>query len=290
MKLAEALALRADAQRRLQQLKARLLRNATVQEGEAPAEDPRGLLAEYEALANELVRLIVRINHTNALTPVAGRSMTEALAERDALKQRQALYRDLAEAGTVSQPVVTRSEVRFRSAVDVPALQKQADRLAKAGRSAGQVAARAGCAYPGGELAGGSARGVNAIDPIRAAHRRTGSGIFGSDEASVVGRRCERDPCQRGNAGAYRVSGAAPSAARLEPGMPSIVTSACGIVTVHDHALVAARRGWDRGFRRRRIAGVATSDASSVGSWRHPSGAGAAPMWSSTGNSPAPGR
>lgn len=131
MKLAEALALRADAQRRLQQLKARLLRNATVQEGEAPAEDPGALLAEYEALASELVRLIVQINHTNALTPTAGRSMTEALAERDVLKQRQALYRELAEAGTVSQSVVTRSEVRFRSAVDVPTLQKQADRLAK---------------------------------------------------------------------------------------------------------------------------------------------------------------
>lgn len=131
MKLAEALSLRTDVQKRLEQLKARLLRNATVQEGEMPAEDPRTLLAEYDALSVELTQFIERINRTNAVTQVAGRTMTRALAERDILKQRQATYRDLAEAGTVSRSIVTRSEVRFRSVVDVAAIQKQADALAK---------------------------------------------------------------------------------------------------------------------------------------------------------------
>lgn len=131
MKLAEALSLRTDVQKRLEQLKARLLRNATVQEGEMPAEDPRTLLAEYDALSVELTQFIERINRTNAVTQVAGRTMTRALAERDVLKQRQATYRDLAEAGTVSRSIVTRSEVRFRSVVDVAAIQKQADALAK---------------------------------------------------------------------------------------------------------------------------------------------------------------
>jgi hypothetical protein len=40
MKLAEALLRRADCQKCLEQLKARLLRNAKVQEGDDPAEDP----------------------------------------------------------------------------------------------------------------------------------------------------------------------------------------------------------------------------------------------------------
>ncbi len=132
MKLAEALAMRADSQKRLEQLKARMLRNATVQEGEVPAEDPATLLAEYEAISADLVRLIARINQTNSATRINDQTMTEALAERDGLKQRQAMYRDLAEAATVSQSVVTRSEVRFRSAIDVRAMQKQADVLAKA--------------------------------------------------------------------------------------------------------------------------------------------------------------
>lgn len=134
MKLAEALALRADCQKRLAQLKARLLRNATVQEGETPAEDPQSLLAEYDALSADLAQLIRRINQTNSVTSVAGKTMTEALAQRDILKQRQATYLELAEAGTISRSIVTRSEVRFKSAIDVPAVQKQADMLAKSVR------------------------------------------------------------------------------------------------------------------------------------------------------------
>ncbi|AFK62397.1 hypothetical protein TKWG_10755 [Advenella kashmirensis WT001] len=132
MKLAEALALRGDCQTRLAQLKARLLRNATVQEGEVPAEDPNALLAQYEVLCTELVQLIRRINQTNSVTSVAGKTMTEALAERDILKQRHATYLDLAEAGTISRSVVTRSEVRFKSAIDVATVQKKADLLARA--------------------------------------------------------------------------------------------------------------------------------------------------------------
>jgi hypothetical protein len=131
MKLAEALVLRADHQKRIEQLKARLLRNAKVQEGEQPAEDPEALLREYEALAAELVQLIKRINVTNACASVMGRSMTQALAERDVLKLRHATYRELAQAATITQSVSTRSEVRFRGTVSVSAVQKQADTIAR---------------------------------------------------------------------------------------------------------------------------------------------------------------
>ena len=48
MKLAEALTLRGDLQKRAAQLQTRLHNNAKVQEGESPAEDPRQLLAELE--------------------------------------------------------------------------------------------------------------------------------------------------------------------------------------------------------------------------------------------------
>ena len=46
MKLAEALILRADCQKRIQQLETRLTNNAMVQDGEAPAEDPSQLRSE----------------------------------------------------------------------------------------------------------------------------------------------------------------------------------------------------------------------------------------------------
>lgn len=132
MKLAEALAIRADHQKRLEQIKARLIRNAKVQEGEAPAENPEALIAEYESLAAELVSLIRRINLTNASFSVADRTMTQALAERDMLKLRQAMYRDLSQAATVTQSVSTRSEVRFKGTVTVSVMQKKADSLAGA--------------------------------------------------------------------------------------------------------------------------------------------------------------
>jgi len=131
MKIAEALVLRADHQKRIEQLKARLLRNAKVQEGEQPAEDPEALILEYEALASELVQLIKRINVTNSSASVAGRSMTQALAERDVLKFRHTMYRDLAQAATITQSVSTRSEVRFKGTVTVSVVQKKADAIAK---------------------------------------------------------------------------------------------------------------------------------------------------------------
>lgn len=131
MKLAEALALRADYQKRIEQLKARLLRNAKAQEGESPAEDPATLISEYEELAAALVLLIRRINMTNSAATVAGRSMTQALAERDVLKLRSGMYRDLAQAATITQAVTTRSEVRFRSTVSVAGVQSTADAIAK---------------------------------------------------------------------------------------------------------------------------------------------------------------
>jgi hypothetical protein len=115
----------------MEQLKARLLRNAKVQEGESPAESPEDLLVEYEDLARELIELIRRINLTNSSAAVAGRSMTQALAERDVLKLRHAVYRERAQAATVTQSVSTRSEVRFRGTVTVSVVQQKADAIAK---------------------------------------------------------------------------------------------------------------------------------------------------------------
>lgn len=68
MKLAEALAERAEAQRRYFQLKERLSLVARVQEGEEPDEDPAELLAEAEQLMDRLTWLIRRINATNMAT------------------------------------------------------------------------------------------------------------------------------------------------------------------------------------------------------------------------------
>lgn len=132
MKLAEALLLRADHQKRLAQLEARLTRNAMVQEGDHPAEDPPRLLDEFEEAAAALERLIRRINHTNLATRLDGATtVTDALARRDVLKLRQTMFTRLAAAATVTRDRHGKSEIKFQGTVSVPEVQARADTLAK---------------------------------------------------------------------------------------------------------------------------------------------------------------
>ncbi len=131
MKLAEALILRANAQKRMEQLKQRILRNAKVQEGDTPSENPEELLREFESAASELIDLMQRINRTNSKTSFQDSSLSDALAKRDVLRMRISLYRDLAQAASITDSRYSRSEVKFSSAVPVARIQKEADLLAK---------------------------------------------------------------------------------------------------------------------------------------------------------------
>lgn len=137
MKLAEGLALRADAVRRVEQLRTRVVGNARYQEGEAPAEDAAALLGEAGEVLDELESLIRRINRTNAQAVVdGGGTLTDALARRDVLRLRHAVITSAADAaagrdqqGRVRQ---LRSELK--------------DALGAAGRGA---ACPGGCPRPG---------------------------------------------------------------------------------------------------------------------------------------------
>jgi len=135
MKLAEALLLRADSQKRIEQLKSRLLGSAKIQEGEHPPEDPQKLIAEMEAVADQLVDLIKRINKTNSTTAFAeGKTLVDALAERDVLVVRRGVYADLASFAAMRQDRITRSEVKYQATVDVANIRKHADELSKSYR------------------------------------------------------------------------------------------------------------------------------------------------------------
>ncbi len=131
MKLAEALILRADIQKRIEQLKSRLAYNAKVQEGERPSEEPNALLAELDALSGELERLIVRINLTNCTAKTDGKSLTELIAKRDVLTLKAGALRAFAQVAAQKIDAYSRSEIKILSTVDVAALQKQVDELAK---------------------------------------------------------------------------------------------------------------------------------------------------------------
>ena len=132
MKLAEALVLRADSQKRLEQLKFRLIRSAKVQEGDEPAENPQRLLAELEEVAQQLADLIRRINRTNSDSKLPdGATVSDALATRDVLLKRRSVYAELANAAAIGQERYSRSEVKFKSTVNVSEIQGDVDKLSR---------------------------------------------------------------------------------------------------------------------------------------------------------------
>lgn len=135
MKLAEALALRSDAARRLEQLRARIVASARYQEGEAPAEDAAALLTEAGEVLAELESLIRRINRTNAVTRIdGGGTLTDALARRDVLRLRHGVVSAAANAAAGDGQHgfrQLRSELKMIPALPVATLRTEADDLAR---------------------------------------------------------------------------------------------------------------------------------------------------------------
>jgi hypothetical protein len=133
MKLAEALTARADLQRRIEQLRARITANARYQEGEEPAEDAAALIDEAEAALEQLRELIRRINRTNSRLDLGSDgTMTDALAARDVLRLRHSLLTDAAAAASGSGGMFRqmRSELRQLAALPVAQLRGRADAAA----------------------------------------------------------------------------------------------------------------------------------------------------------------
>lgn len=145
MRLAEALALRADATRRAEQLRARVAASARYQEGETPAEDAAALLDEAAQVLGELESLIRRINRTNAATSVEGGTLTDALARRDVLRLRHRVVVSAAEAAAGDGQRgfrQLRSELKMIPALPVAQLRGQADDLARQLREVNTVIQR----------------------------------------------------------------------------------------------------------------------------------------------------
>ena len=132
MKLAEALVLRADVQKRVQQLRTRLQLSALVQEGEQPPENPEVLLAELNGLLAQLTNLVVRINRTNMQTTLEDATpLTNGLARRDTLTLHHSIISGLADTASNRLDRYGRSEIKKVATVDVAALRRQSDELAR---------------------------------------------------------------------------------------------------------------------------------------------------------------
>ena len=127
MKLTEALNQRADLQKRIAQLRERILNNVKVQEGDQPAEKPEDLFTDLDKSLKELESLIVRINRTNQETTWEGKTLTEMIAAKDVLSLHLSTLRAILDEANVRSDRFSRNEIKFVRTIDVNELQKRVD-------------------------------------------------------------------------------------------------------------------------------------------------------------------
>ncbi len=132
MKIAEALLLRADMQKKLASLRERVGQNAVVQEGDQPHEDSSKLIKEAFSVLKEFESLVFKINQANLTNTLPdGRSLTQAIAQRDTLVTQHSLLQH-AIASTQKEPDrYSMAEIKWVATLKVASLQKQTEDLAK---------------------------------------------------------------------------------------------------------------------------------------------------------------
>lgn len=131
MKLAEALQERADLNRNIEQLKNRLNNNALVQEGEKTPEEPEDLKQQLDASLERLAYLIAHINQTNCETRVEGQTLTELIAQKDALSLKIRVYKEIVYAGSQASYRARNTEIKIKPAISVAGWQAEIDKMAK---------------------------------------------------------------------------------------------------------------------------------------------------------------
>lgn len=128
MKLAEALLLRSDQQKKLASLKQRINANVLVQEGDSPAEDPNELMQQVFALTHETQGLILQIHRTNAQAKLGdGRLLLELLTQRDELAERHKIITGAISSTHREPDRYSAREIKWQKVIPVASLQKQAD-------------------------------------------------------------------------------------------------------------------------------------------------------------------
>ncbi|MBR2761470.1 MAG: DIP1984 family protein [Solobacterium sp.] len=139
MKLAEALQERADLNTRIAQLRVRISNNALVQEGEKTPENPDDLIRQLNTALQQLTNLITRINLTNSVTMVnessltgeKTKSLTELIAERDMLKVKLEVFRDIVNTASATVYRARGTEIKVLPAINVQKIQKEVDQISK---------------------------------------------------------------------------------------------------------------------------------------------------------------
>ena len=131
MKLAEALSIRADLQKRVAQLKERIKESAKVQEGDEPCDNVEELYKELDEALIQLEDLVYRINITNVQIVQGGDSLTRLIAKRDVLSLRVKTLQEVVRHVSANDTRYGRNELKYVRTIDIKALSKEADTYAK---------------------------------------------------------------------------------------------------------------------------------------------------------------
>lgn len=134
MKLAEALARRADLKTRITELRERLKQSGQVQEGEKPPEDPQVLMAQLVEVLKERDVLVARIAVTNATATISGKPGADTLAlviaMRDSGKEYHRALAELASEAAAKPNRYSVAEIKLVSTVDVKDIRSLMDSVA----------------------------------------------------------------------------------------------------------------------------------------------------------------
>lgn len=131
MKLSEALIIRSDLQKKVEQIRSRLISNAKVQEGDKTIENPEEILAELNHALNDLENIIKKINLTNSKVTDEKKTLTELLAERDVLSMKVKIEQEFLNAARNKIDRYSNKEIKIFSSVDVKQAQTELDKLSK---------------------------------------------------------------------------------------------------------------------------------------------------------------
>ena len=128
MKLGEALRLRSDNYKKIDELRNRAVAGAQIQDGQLAPDSPTELLAQIEQLHGETLHLVQRINRTNVATKLAsGQVLADALAERAQYLALRTPFENVASAASTMQQRYLKSEIKIVRTVEPKALRKRVD-------------------------------------------------------------------------------------------------------------------------------------------------------------------
>lgn len=133
MKLAEALIERSDLQKKLGELRARIVASLYKTEDDE-VENATDLLTEANNVVNRLESLIVRINKTNMSTPFKAENidgvMMDALARRDALSSKHTTLTQVLEGTSRRRRYFDDRPAQGKLTVSLGELRAEADKTA----------------------------------------------------------------------------------------------------------------------------------------------------------------